>query len=201
MYQGAYSGCASARVKVPWQPQTGFTLVQIAMALVVLGILAGLAVSKWSQFSRKQALVAEGKNLLAFMQEGRSYGAKKSLQIGIHFDPSQHTCWLFTDGNRNASMDAGEGIRSLKFSQGITFGLAQSGPSSGPQGVAAPASGIGGNWVQGWIAATDLSVSPSVGAVYLHHSALPVFTLCLNGTAVSQKVALNLWNGSEWIIL
>lgn len=200
MHKGAFSD-ASAVAEGREPVQAGFTLVQIAVGLAILGILGGLAVSKWSQFSRKQALMGEGKNLLAFMQEARSYGAKKSMQVGISCEVAGQSCWIFGDANVNGIMDAGEGVRQLKLSHGIGFGLASSGPNAGPQNIAAPSTGLGGAWAQAWVAATDLSASPSVGAFYLRHSLLPVFTLCLNGTASSQKIALSLWNGSTWITM
>lgn len=180
--------------------QAGITQVQLLVSIVILGILGGTAVSKWSQAGRKQALILQGKTLRAFFQAAKAHGVKKSLQVGIRCDAAANACGLFEDRNANGLADAGETVRSEAFSNGIAIGIAQNGPASGPGGLSAPASGLAGAWTQAWTAPVDLA-APAPGALYLRHGRLPILTVCLYARAGSQQASLALWNGKEWVDL
>lgn len=179
----------------------GFTLIQVAMAVVILGLLGSLAISKWIQATRKQALIGEGRSLRAVFQEARAYGVKKNVQAGLQFDATSKALRLFEDRNRNGVLDAGEAVRSVKLGKGISFGLPSSGPNAGPNNLAAPSSGLVGAWTQAWTASLDLSTLSSSGAVYLRHDLLPTYTLCLYGTTGSQQCQAAWWDGTSWNML
>lgn len=172
--------------------------MQVMLAVVVLGILGGLAVSKWTQATRKQALIGEGRSLRAVFQEARAYGVKKNRQVGLQFDTDGKALHLFEDRDLNGTLDAGEKVKTVKLGQGIRIGLPSPGPDSGPDNMALPASGLGGSWSQAWTASLDLSVAPSAGAVYLSHDLLPTLTLCVYGKAGSQPSLAAWWDGKTW---
>jgi type II secretory pathway pseudopilin PulG len=181
--------------------RSGFSLTQTLVALALIGILGGLAVPRWTLAGRKQALILEGKSLRAFFQEARAYGVKKNLQVGIRFDPSAGSSLLFEDRNGNGAPDAGEAVRTVPFGKGIEIGIAPGGPTQGPAGLAAPASGLAGAWAQAWTAPADMPAAPPAGGLFLRHQRLRVFAICLHVTAASQQVALSLWDGRSWIAL
>lgn len=187
-----------AKARIIRSSSRGFSLVQVVAALVILGLLGGLAVSKWTRATRKQALMGEGRSLRAIFQEARAYGVKKNVQVGLQFDAAGNALRLFEDRDLNGALDAGEEVKMVKLGKGIHFGLPSPGPSSGPDNIAAPTSGLGGSWAQAWTASLDLSAAPSAGAVYLSHDLLPNVTLCLYGAAGSQPCLAAWWDGDAW---
>jgi|GEM_PF-6745909 len=182
-------------------PESGFSLPQLILAVLILGILSSLAFSKWTQFSRKQALLGEGKAMLGFMEEARSYGIKKNKQVGVQFEAGGRGYRLFVDENANGQLDDGESIRNLKLADDLAFGLPAEAPTKGPQSLAVNANGLVGAWAMAWIAPLNLSQTPSQGAIYLRQNELSAFTLCIYGTAKSQKCAASLWDGNTWVAL
>jgi type II secretory pathway pseudopilin PulG len=181
--------------------QFGYSLVQLLVAIAVLGVLGGFAVSKWNQFNRMQTLLGEGKALLIFLEEARSYGLKKNKQVGVQFTASGTAYQLFEDKNSSGSMDLGESVRTVQLHRNVSFGMPANPPTSGPQGESLPANGLSGAWIQGWIAPLDLSQSPSIGMACLKQNQLEGYTLCLFGQATTHKGAASLWDGKAWISL
>jgi type II secretory pathway pseudopilin PulG len=181
--------------------QLGFSLVQLLLAVTILGVIGGFAISKWNQFHRKQTLVGEAKALLVFLEEARSFGQKKNKQVGIRFDSSGTAYRLFEDKNGNGSMDNGEAVRNIKLPANVAFGLPESPPSSGPLGQTLATHGLSGAWNGAWIASLDLSTTPSIGEACLKQNQLKAFTVCLYGQATTQKISASLWNGTTWITL
>jgi type II secretory pathway pseudopilin PulG len=172
--------------------------MQLLVAIVILGVLGVMSVVKWTEFSRKQVLLGEGKSLLSFLQEARAYGLKKDLQVGVKFDAAAGLCTLFEDRNSNGSLDSSEAVRSMKLERGVGIGLADAGPTSGPGGLAAPVSGLTGTWTQGWIAPREMAQVPSAGAVYLRQAQLSTKTVCVYGVATSRQNQASLWDGQAW---
>jgi type II secretory pathway pseudopilin PulG len=176
----------------------GFSLMQVVVALVILGLLGSLTVSKWTKSTRKQALIGEGRSLRAVFQEARAYGVKKNVQVGLRFDTAGQSLRLFEDRDLDGALDSGEEVKVMKLGKGIRIGLPAAGPGSGPGNIAAPSSGLSGSWAQAWTASLDLSAAPAAGAVYLSHDLLPTYTLCLYGTAGSQPSLAAWWDGTSW---
>lgn len=189
-------------VRSPLNPyQNGFSMIQLIVAISVLGILGALTLSKWNQFSKRQSLIGEGKAMLIFMEEARSFGLKKNKVVGVRFDGAATTYQLFEDKNINGKLDAGETIRTLKLSNGISFGLPSNPPTSGPNGQTLNSNGLSGAWAIAWTAAPNLSAIPSSGVACFKHGNLADFSLCLSGSATSQKCTAALWDGMGWITL
>ena len=119
-----------------FQAENGFTFLEVIISLILLGIIGAIGVVKLSDFFRRQALVGEGKALVAYLREACAYGAKKGMQVGVVFNPATGAYTLFEDRNGNSAVDAGESVREHALSKNIAFGPAVNGPGLGPDGVA-----------------------------------------------------------------
>jgi type II secretory pathway pseudopilin PulG len=181
-----------------FQAETGFTFLEAILSLVLVGILGAFGVAKLGDFFRRQALVGEGKALLAYLREARAYGAKKGMQVGISFDAAAGSYTLFEDRNGNAALDAGESIRAQALSKNIAFGSAANGPGLGPDGKAVPANGLRGCWASALIYPKDLTVGPDSGVAYLRQVNLKTLTFAIQTVPGDAQFAFSLWDGSTW---
>lgn len=177
---------------------SGFTFFEVILSLVLLGILGAIGVAKLGDFFRRQALVGEGKALVAYLREARAYGAKKGMQVGISFDAAAGGYTLFEDRNGNSALDAGESVRAQTLPKNIAFGSAVGGPGLGPDGKAVPASGLQGCWATALIYPRDLTFGPDSGVAYLRQVNLKTSTFAIQTVPGDAKSAFFLWDGSAW---
>ena len=82
--------------------QAGFTLIEILIAVALVGILAGLAVMKFSKQTRK----ARGAEVQAIFAELRNREEQYHLENGVYFS---------TGANENAVYPANPGAQSKAF--------------------------------------------------------------------------------------
>lgn len=181
-----------------FQAENGFTLLEVIVSLILMGILGAFGVAKLGDFFHRQALVGEGKALVAYLREARAYGAKKGMQVGIAFDAAAGTYTLFEDRNGNSALDAGESIRTQALAKNIAFGPAANGPGLGPDGKALPANGLKGCWASALIYPKDLAVGRDSGVAYLRQANLETVTFAIQTIPGDAKFAFSLWEGSEW---
>ena len=87
--------------------QAGFTLIEILIAVALVGILAGLAVMKFS----KQARKARGAEVQAIFAELRNREEQYHLENGVYFS---------TGANENAVYPANPGAQSKAFTPPVS---------------------------------------------------------------------------------
>jgi Tfp pilus assembly protein FimT len=180
------------------QGENGFTFLEAIISLILLGILGAFSVAKLGEFFRRQALVGEGKALVAYLREARAYGAKKGMQVGIAFNAAAGSYTLFEDRNGNSAIDAGESIRSQTLAKDIAFGSAVDGPGTGPDGNAVPASGLQGRWASALIYPKDLTAARDSGVAYLRQVNLKTVTFAIQSVPGEARFAFSQWDGSAW---
>ncbi|MBI5575450.1 MAG: prepilin-type N-terminal cleavage/methylation domain-containing protein [Deltaproteobacteria bacterium] len=87
----------------------GYTLVEIAMAVAILGILVMLAISSFSDLRVKYGMEAETKELYAYLMDARGRSMQRSRFHFVRFTPNGYATYEDTnplpDGNRQ--YDAG----------------------------------------------------------------------------------------------
>jgi prepilin-type N-terminal cleavage/methylation domain-containing protein len=178
--------------------QAGFTLIEIMVAVAIMGLLGSFSLFKLSAFLQRQSLIGEGKALLAYLHEARAYGLKKGIQVGISFNATSSTYTLFEDLNGNSRLDAGEAVRTQTLAKNIVFGSPTNGPTQGPGGVTVPTNGLQGAWGTALIYPLDMNTSLSAGMAYLQRLNLKKVTFCLQSNPTTQKLTALLWEGSTW---
>lgn len=178
--------------------ENGFTITEVIISVTLLGILGALCVAKLGDYFHRQALIGEGKALVAYLREARAYGAKKGMQVGIAFDAASGGYTLFEDRNGNSALDAGESVRARTLAKNIAFGPAANGPALGPDGKAVPANGLRGSWASALIYPKDLTVGLDSGLAYLRQADLKTVTFAIQALPGDAKFAYLLWDGSAW---
>lgn len=98
----------------------GFTLVELAIGLAILAVLAGFAVPSMSRFLAEQELLGEARRLSEAVMLARSEAIKRNAHVVIcATTPSQpcgtaahwHEGWIvFVDANADAEPDPGEPV-------------------------------------------------------------------------------------------
>jgi prepilin-type N-terminal cleavage/methylation domain-containing protein len=92
--------------------QKGFTLIELIIVVVVIGLMATLAAGQFDRFFRQQRLKAAGKDLLSNLRLARSYAVSRRAQYGIYFDQNARQYVLFKDvvNPSNYTYDAGDSV-------------------------------------------------------------------------------------------
>jgi type IV fimbrial biogenesis protein FimT len=96
--------------------QRGFTVIELMMTIMVLGILLGLAVPSFMETIRNNRLIAHNNEFIGALNIARSEALKRSDSVSICASADQLTCtgandwgtgWiLFTDPNANGTFEA-----------------------------------------------------------------------------------------------
>lgn len=178
--------------------EAGFSLVQVATGISVLGVLGALGIANLSEFLHQNALKGEAQSLAGLMRQSRSVGIKKNLGVGILFAADPARCRVFEDLDGDGNWQAGEPRREVALGKEMRLGPGEDAPSAGPLGGSLPASGLAGSWSDRLLFARDPMATPSEGALYFHHARLPGWTACLIRPAGSQQIQAYLWDGNSW---
>ncbi|WP_353393985.1 GspH/FimT family pseudopilin [Hydrogenophaga sp. 5NK40-0174] len=98
--------------------QTGFTLVEVMVAVCVLAILLGVAIPRFERLIEKARLKSIGADFLVDLQLARSEAIVRGRRVALCAAASSEACspkgdwtsgWmLFVDSNNNGSREIGE---------------------------------------------------------------------------------------------
>lgn len=106
-----------------WRPQysvAGFTLVELAVVLVLLGILAGFAMP---HIDVARSRVDEGiREAAMFLMGARQKAVLEQHDVVVTFDTAQGMAYALEDLNDNGVQDPGETKEGWKLPAGIVFG-------------------------------------------------------------------------------
>ncbi len=91
--------------------QKGFTLVELMIALAILGILVGVAVPSMQNFFERSRIASAANTLYNDLKYVRSEAIKRDANIYIKFTPGNDWCYAYSDttGCNCAETDAGAG--------------------------------------------------------------------------------------------
>ena len=70
----------------------GFSMVEVVIAVLIVGIISGVAIFAFSSLKNKQVLQNEVNNLISILEETRSLttSGKEALNYGIFFEPNSN---------------------------------------------------------------------------------------------------------------
>lgn len=182
--------------------QDGFSLVQIMVAVALVGILGSMGFARLSTVLKQKTLQGEIEALAGLIQQSRSVALKKNLPVGLMFDKAANVSRIYEDADGSGSWQAGESMRSVSLGKDVAIGPPlKSPPTRGPSGAAVPNTGLAGTWAASLLFAKDAMATPSAGALYLHHPRLDTWTACLIRTPTSQQIQAYVWDGTSWRLL
>jgi prepilin-type N-terminal cleavage/methylation domain-containing protein len=75
----------------------GFTLIELAIVVVIISILAAMAVPMFSSVIPKIKTRAEARNILSTIRIARSRAIAENVQYGVYFDQTAGSYRLFKD--------------------------------------------------------------------------------------------------------
>ena len=97
------------------QRQTGFSLVEVVIVIAIIGILAGMAVPSFLEFTRNQRIRAAASDMHVSLMRARSEALKRNLSVTIQ--PTSTTNWGL--GWSIADPDAGAALEVAKSYAGV----------------------------------------------------------------------------------
>ncbi|NEP58922.1 MAG: type II secretion system protein, partial [Symploca sp. SIO2G7] len=75
----------SQRKHLPPQPQAGFTLIEVIVVVLMIGILAAIAAPSWTTFVNRRRVAAVNDEILRALQEAQSKAKKTKLEYSVSF--------------------------------------------------------------------------------------------------------------------
>ena len=93
---------------------SGFTLIELAVIIAIVGVLAGIAVPSFVGWLPKYRLSSSADDIQSLVQNARLRAVKENAHVAVLFDPDNDGLDVdylaFVDNNSNWNMDAGEAL-------------------------------------------------------------------------------------------
>jgi len=83
--------------KLKFYKRAGFTMLEMMIVIVVIGIMAGMAVPSFINWIPKMKLKNDAKQNLNFLRQARSMAVSDNNQYGIYFDIANKQIHFFED--------------------------------------------------------------------------------------------------------
>ena len=185
------------------QHNSGFTLIELIIALAIIGILAAVSVPSFIKWLPDIKLQSASRDLYSAMQKARSEAVKGNKDWAIVFDSTNDRYYLCSDQGADNSWSGtndltgggdnqiSETISLSNYKHGIGFG--HSPATEDQSGTSFPSGDISYN---NKVAVFNSRGTGSAGYVYLSHEN-DTNTYAI-GTQTSGIVQLKHWTGAAW---
>ncbi len=97
----------------------GFTLVELMIAIAIIGLIAILSVPNYQRFMHGWRLNGETQQLASALRTARSSAVMKNIDVVFTFDPDAGTYSWYEDANRDGNLDNDE-YESAEYDLGET---------------------------------------------------------------------------------
>ena len=103
------------------KPQTGFTLIEMLLAVVIMGILASVAVPSFSKWKEKHEINGQAQKVYFDLMLARTSAVKNNNLVHVAFNTTSNTYTIHDDTNSDGTQDAGEAVKSAALENNISF--------------------------------------------------------------------------------
>ncbi|MBU0983939.1 MAG: GspH/FimT family pseudopilin [candidate division Zixibacteria bacterium] len=97
-------------MKKTLRTKRGFTLIELMITVVVVGIVAAMAVPRFSKAWERQQFRSENRNLISKLRLARSHAISNKQPFGVYVDQDARTITVFQDivSPSNMTFDDGD---------------------------------------------------------------------------------------------
>lgn len=99
--------------------QAGFSLLEVLMVIVVIGIVASIALPRFNQEGYKVTSAARG--ITATLNYAQRLSISLQHDVRVAFDQANNRLRIHEDRNNNGVIDAGERVTSRPLEEGVVF--------------------------------------------------------------------------------
>lgn len=178
--------------------EPGFTLLEMMITTAVVGLIASMAVAKWSAFQRGKVLDAEARAFSAALADARSRVLKKDMPHLIALDPDGQGYALYEDRDADRKADPEEKVRAHRLPEAVDFGAPGMDGSKGPGGAGSPAQKTEGGWSANLYLDADRMATLNEGSLYFSAPGLKDRAVCIRKAAGARQAEMWRWDGSRW---
>jgi prepilin-type N-terminal cleavage/methylation domain-containing protein len=178
----------------PARPRRGFTTVEIAVVLVIIGLMAALVLPKVRVDNA--AVDSAARALHLSMLAAQRDAVARAHNVLVVVDGSDHTLSVVWDANGNGVADAGERSRPVMLPNGVRF--------AAPPGVTPlPGDDAANMGATPTIVLQRNGAADRVHTIYITSTrslggALPVEARAVRITRATGRPAWFAWTGADW---
>ena len=150
----------------PLKSREGFTLIEILMTMIIMGILMSVAVPNFSKWKEKHEINGQAQKVYFDLMLARTSAVKNNNLVRVTFNTTSHTYTIHDDTNDDGTQDSGEGVKSVALENDINFAYNTGITDIDGNTISAPVS-FGGSQVVTFDSRGQASAS---GSVFLLHT-------------------------------
>jgi len=150
----------------PLKSREGFTLIEILMTMIIMGILMSVAVPNFSKWKEKHEINGQAQKVYFDLMLARTSAVKNNNLVRVTFNTTSHTYTIHDDTNDDGTQDSGEAVKSVALENDINFAYNTGITDIDGNTISAPVS-FGGSQVVTFDSRGQASAS---GSVFLLHT-------------------------------